>query len=187
MHPITVVLTEGYSDWEIAPLCGAGRAFYGAELRFVSPKGGPLKSAAGLPVAETGRFEAPDEGVVVICGGPAFEADDGLDIGQKLRQSRESGCVIAGICGGTISLARAGMLDNVSHTSNGPDYLGNHVKAYSGTGRYVDEPRAVRDRDIITAPAPAPASFAREVLVAAGLDPQKAEELENMLGAEHSK
>lgn len=186
MDPITVVLTEGYSDWEIAPLCGAGRVFYGAQFRFVSPTGGPLKSAAGLPIAETAKFEAPDNGVVVVCGGPAFEADDGVNIGQTLRQARESGCIIAGICGGTIALARAGMLDDVSHTSNGPDYLGTYVESYSGTGRYVDEPRAVRDKDIITAPAPAPASFAREVLVAAGLDPQKAEELKNMFGAEHS-
>ncbi|MAY62515.1 MAG: hypothetical protein CML29_09910 [Rhizobiales bacterium] len=186
MHPITVVLTDGYSDWEIAPLCGAGHAFYGAEFRFVSPKGGALSSAAGLPIAETARFEAPEDSVVVVCGGPAFEADDGLDIGEKLRQARDAGCIIAGICGGTIALARAGMLDDVSHTSNGPHYLGKYVESYSGTRKYVDEPKAIRDKDIITAPAPAPASFASEVLAAAGLDPQKAEELKSMLGAEHS-
>lgn len=186
MRPITVVLTEGYSDWQIAPLCGAGRAFYEAEFRFVSPTGGALTSAAGLPIAETARFEAPDDGVVVVCGGPAFEADDGLKIGQKLRQARQSGCIIAGICGATIALARAGMLNDVSHTSNGPDYLRKYVEAYSGTGRYVDKPKAVRDKDIITAPAPAPASFASEVLAAAGLEPRKAEELKSMLGAEHS-
>ena len=29
MLPITVILTDGYSDWEIAPLTGAGRAFFG--------------------------------------------------------------------------------------------------------------------------------------------------------------
>ncbi|NGP16791.1 hypothetical protein [Devosia aurantiaca] len=27
MKPITIILTEFYSDWEIAPLAGAGRAF----------------------------------------------------------------------------------------------------------------------------------------------------------------
>ena len=48
MSRITVVLTDGYSDWEIAPLCGIGRAFYGADIRYTSPKGGPLTSAAGI-------------------------------------------------------------------------------------------------------------------------------------------
>jgi hypothetical protein len=37
MSTVTVILTEGYSDWEIAVLCGLGRAFFNAEIRFTSP------------------------------------------------------------------------------------------------------------------------------------------------------
>src|SRR5687768_979525 len=100
MIPITIVLTEGYSDWEIAPLSGAGRAFYGADIRFASPGGGPLQSAAGLPIADTEKFEVRDEGVVVVCGGPAFEAKSPVDISDLLQRAQSGGCVIAGICGG---------------------------------------------------------------------------------------
>lgn len=119
----------------------------------------------------------------MICGGPAYE-QEGLDITAELKMAREAGCVLAAICGGTIALARAGMLDDVEHTSNGLGYLQQHVPAYAGGAVYVDQPRAMHAGDIITAPAPA--SFAAEVLAAAGLGPGEAEQLKGMLAAEHS-
>jgi len=185
MKPITIILTDGYSDWEIATLAGVGRAFHGADIRFVSPDGGQVRSAGGLKIAETSRFASPNEGVVVVCGGPAFEGPDAPDLSAGLRKAQEAGCVVAGICGGTIGLARAGLLDGVDHTSNGPGYLEANATGYRGAGRYRDQPTALRDGGIITAPAPAPASFAAEVLMAAGLDRKKADEIRAMLSAEH--
>jgi putative intracellular protease/amidase len=185
MKPITIVLTEVYSDWEIAALSGAGRAFYGADIRFVSPDGGTLTSAAGLSVANTAKFQAPFGGVVVVCGSPVFEDDAPADISAQLLQAQKAGCIIAGICGGTIALARTGMLNDVKHTSNRPGYLEEHAAGYAGSENYVNKPKAIRAGNIITAPAPAPASFAAEVLAAAGLDPEKVAELKSMLAAEH--
>lgn len=185
MKPITIVLTPSYSDWEVAPLAGAGRAFYGADIRLVSPDGGSLESAGGLKVTGLGVFRAPAEGVVVICGGPAFESDNPPDLSAQLQQARNTGCIIAGICGGTIALARTGLLDTVEHTSNGPGYLDKFVPDYAGADKYIDQPIALRSDRIITAPAPAPASFAAEVLSAAGLDRAKANQLRDMLAAEH--
>ena len=185
MLPITIVLTDGYSDWEIAVLSGLGSAFYGADITFASPAGGPLASVAGLKVANTERFQSPARGVVVICGGPIFESDAIPDTSDRLRSARENGCVIAGICGGTVALARAGLLDDVRHTSNGPKYLDSYAPGYNGAGRYVDQPFALLDNRIITAPAPAPASFAVEVLTAAGLDSEVAKDVKRLLAKEH--
>ncbi|PLW78364.1 DJ-1/PfpI family protein [Cohaesibacter celericrescens] len=185
MLPIYILLTEGYSDWEIAPLAGLGRAFYGADLQFVSPTGGALTSIAGLPIAQTKRFEPPKEGVVVVCGGPSFETDVAPQLIDHLCSAFENGCVIAGICGGTLALAHARLLDQVRHTSNGPGYLEGFVPNYAGTAHYVDSPKAVRDGSIITAPAPATASFATEVLIAAGLNAQAARQITALLGREH--
>ena len=40
MLAITIVLTEGYSDWEIGVLAGIGGAFYSADIKFVSARAG---------------------------------------------------------------------------------------------------------------------------------------------------
>lgn len=184
MQPITIILTDNYSDWEIGHLAGLGGAFFNADLRFVSPLGGPLRSVAGLPIAQTERFVAQQSGVVVVCGGPAWEATEAHDISDLLRQSFANGCVIAGICGGTIALARAGLLDAVAHTSNGPGYLKGHAPAYRGETHYRDQPQAVSEGRIITAAAPAPASFAKDVLLAAGCSLEQASQVTEMLRRE---
>ncbi|MBO6767314.1 MAG: DJ-1/PfpI family protein [Erythrobacter sp.] len=186
MQPITIVLTESWSDWEVSVLGGVGRAFYGADIRFTSPDGDSLTSAAGLQVTDLARFEAPSTGIVVICGGPAFESDMPPEIADRLRAAWDAGCTLAAICGGTIALARAGLLDGAQHTSNGPGYLDGHVPEYKGTAHYIDQPQAVATDRIITAPAPAPASFAAEVLKAAGLDVEAADGICAMLAAEHA-
>lgn len=185
MLPITIVITDGYSDWEIAPLSGLGRAFFGALIHFASPEGGALRSAAGLHIADTARFQAPDRGVVVVCGGPALEQGESVVLTRQLQAAHAQGCIIAGICGGTLALAHAGLLQHVQHTSNAPGYLDQHAPAYSGTIRYVDQPQAIRDGAIITAPAPAPASFAVEVLVAAGDDRTAVSVIQQLLAKEH--
>lgn len=185
MLPITIILTPEYSDWEIAPLIGTGRAFFGAAFRFVSPTGGPLASVGGLPIAATERLKPLEQGVLVLCGGPAWESAEAPDIGGLLRQSLDHGAILAAICGGTAALARAGLLDDVRHTSNGPGYLDQLVPSYRGAVHYVDQPQALRDGAIITAPAPAPASFAREVLAAAGLAAEAAAQVTQMLALEH--
>jgi len=185
MIPIIILLADQYSDWEIAPLAGVGRAFYGADIRFASVDGEPVTSVAGLHIGNLPRFQAPAEGVVVVCGGPAYEGTSPPDISDELRKAYDNGCTIAGICGGTIALARAGLLDDVRHTSNGPGYLDKLAEGYAGTRSYVDQPYALRDGRIVTAAAPQPATFAREVLIAAGLEPEKANQIPQMLSAEH--
>lgn len=186
MNPITIILTEGYSDWEIGVLAGIGRAFYGAQISFASPTGQAVRSVGGIETAQLERFEAPEDAVVVVCGGSEFEGETPPAIEDRLRAAREKGSVIAGICGGTMALARAGLLDEVRHTSNGPDYLAA-VPQYRGQGLYVDQSAAVSDGGIITAPAPAPASFALEVLVAAGVPREAAGQVTEMLALEHRK
>ncbi|AEQ51952.1 DJ-1/PfpI family protein [Pelagibacterium halotolerans] len=186
METITIVLTEGYSDWEIGVLAGTGRAYYGAEIGFVSADGGPVTAVSGLKTEALERFSAPKGGVVVVCGGPAFESDTPPEIEGRLKQAHENGCVIAGICGATLALARAGLLDDVAHTSNGLDYL-RAVGGYRGAAHYRDQPQAVRDGRIITAPAPAPASFAFEVLMAAGVEGEAAQAIMGMLSREHAR
>ncbi|MFP5282901.1 MAG: DJ-1/PfpI family protein [Actinomycetes bacterium] len=67
---------------------------------------------------------------------------------------------VAGICGATYGLARAGLLDTRRHTSNAADFLA--PSGYAGADRYVDA-RVVDDGGLITSPATAPVDFAAAV------------------------
>jgi transcriptional regulator GlxA family with amidase domain len=59
-------------------------------------------------------------------------------------------------------LARAGLLDDHTHTSNEQEYLEKSAPEYRGAPRYVDA-LAVRDRGLITASGLGPVDFAREI------------------------
>jgi DJ-1/PfpI family len=61
----------------------------------------------------------------------------------------------------TAGLARAGLLDERSHTSSAAEYLA--ATGYAGGDRYMNE-RAVVDGDLITAGPQSPVQFARATL-----------------------
>jgi putative intracellular protease/amidase len=73
---------------------------------------------------------------------------------------------VAAICGATVGLARAGLLDERNHTSASAEYLA--ATGYAGGDRYLDE-RAVVDGDLNTAGPQSPVHFARAVLDRLGL------------------
>ena len=78
------------------------------------------------------------------------------------------GVPIAAICAATTAVARAGLLVGRRHTSNGLEYLRQHVPDYAGAATYVDAP-AVRDRGLITASGLADVEFAEEIMAQLGV------------------
>ena len=70
--------------------------------------------------------------------------------------------MVAAICGATLGLANAGLLDNRPHTSNDLAVLKMFCPGYHGEQAYVNEP-AVTDGNLITASGLAPAEFAYQV------------------------
>ena len=113
--------------------------------------------------------------MLVLPGAHAWEAEDPATaaFADAARAFLDAGVPVAAICGATAGLARAGLLDDRSHTSNAPEYLA--VTGYAGAERYVDAP-AVTDGPLITAGGVHPVPFAREV--AAALDLYSNEVLE---------
>jgi putative intracellular protease/amidase len=83
----------------------------------------------------------------------------------------DAGVPVAAICGGTVGLARAGLLDERRHTSNAPEFLA--ATGYAGAGRYVSQP-VVEDAGVITAPATASLEFAQHLLEKLQVFPQRA-------------
>ena len=74
----------------------------------------------------------------------------------------DGGILVAAICGATVGLANAGLLDNRPHTSNDPAVLKMFCPNYKGEDHYVNEP-AVTDGNLITASGLAPVEFASHV------------------------
>lgn len=105
----------------------------------------------------------PGAGDVVVLPG----ADTWLDPVQmpviaKIRTLLEAGTLVAAICGATLGLANAGLLDNRPHTSNDPAALKMFCPHYHGEQYYVHEP-AVTAGNLITASGLAPVEFAYHI------------------------
>ncbi len=107
---------------------------------------------------------------IVIIGGTIWETDNAPDLNQLLRDYYSTGGVIAGICGGTLALARSGLLNHVEHTSNNIEFLISNAPSYSGSRYYQNTSKAVSDKQIITAAGTAPISFSMAVFESVGFD-----------------
>lgn len=170
MTAIVTILTPGFADWETALLNAGAREYYRVDTHFASPGGEAIRSAGGLKVLPDMAIEDIDVGAydaVLVNGGSIWQTPDAPDLGSLLRDAQAAGKTVGGICDGVIALARAGLLDNVRHTANGPESLPE--TGYAGGAHFIGSPRAVMDRRIITAPGTAPVSFMGAVLESLGM------------------
>lgn len=169
MTTIVTVLTEGFADWETTLLNAVAHGFYQLDVAYATPDGKPVRSAGGMRVAADLAIEDIDLDKVdalVFCGGSAWQSPGAPDITKLARAAARKGKVVAGICDGTVALAKTGLLDGAAHTSNGAGYLDG--TGYRGKSAYRDVPYAVTDGRIITAPGTAPVSFMEAVMRALG-------------------
>lgn len=188
MKVIATIITEGFADWETAILNSVARNFYGQKTIFASPDGKPVTSTGGLSVTPDmalADLDLDSVDALVVCGGTAWQSDNPPDVSQYVQAARAKGKVVAGICDGTVVLARAGLLDTVDHASNGAGYL--DFTGYAGKQHYQDVPHAIGADGVVTAAATAPVSFAAEVLKTLGIGDENLDYYVGMLAAEHGK
>lgn len=188
MPAIAIILTHGYADWECAFLNGVGSAYYGIKTVNVTPNRETVLSQGGLqtiPDNDLARVKPNEFDALVICGGTIWETDKAPDISQLALDFLDQRKHVAAICGGTLALAKAGILDDKRHTSNALDFLTENSKTYAGKSHYVNEVAAIVDQNVITAPGNAPAHFSAAVFRAVGIDKIAVSEFLGMLSAEH--
>ncbi len=188
MSKIALILTEGFADWEYALIAGTGGAFYGLDIRFFATETGEVRSQGGLTALVSHRLEeiaAWSPTVIVVVGGVIWDSAEAPDIGELLKTHHIEGGVVAGICGGTLALARAGLLNNTPHTSNDAEFLEKNAVGYSGFKQYRESASAVSADRIITAPGVAPVTFTAAVFAGAGAEEGAIMQLKSMLSAEH--
>jgi putative intracellular protease/amidase len=119
-----------------------------------------------LPDISLSEIDPNQSTMLILPGGDRWESRDNAEAIELARTFFVEAVPIAAICGATLALARAGMLDDFHHTSNSPEYLA--ASGYRGGNFYCDAP-AVTDEGVITASGIAPIEFAREIFRTLGL------------------
>jgi putative intracellular protease/amidase len=166
---VHLLVLDGLADWEPGfatayihrPAPGVRSPY---RVRTVGLDRSPITTLGNVTILpDMGIDElAPAASAMLILPGADLWAEKSTDRAlAKARELVDAGVPIAAICGATLGLARAGLLDDRRHTSNAPEFLA--ASGYRGAGRYVDAP-AVEDRGVITAAAMAPLEFARLIL-----------------------
>ena len=176
-----LVLVSPFADWEYGYLAGSAAEWFDTEIMVLSPDGGPVGSIGGLKVSADRAIADPrnrELSAVACIGSDAWAANDPEGLSALLNSVRGRDGVVAGICGATLALARAGLFDGRAHTSNGVGWIETRIGAYAGQAHYRDVAHAVADGRIVSAPGTAPGTFACEVLKA--LYPERSEEAARM-------
>lgn len=171
---VHVLVFDGFADWEPAHALAELRRWGHHEVVAVGFSSAAVTSMGGLrvmPDRTLGEVIAHQVRVLIIPGGDLWEREHAYPRAEL--EALLSGLLaaerpIAAICGATVALARAKLLDERRHTSNAPTYLSDMVPDYRGGARY--EPTlAVRDRGVITASGLGAVDFAREIFAELGL------------------
>ena len=170
---IYVIIFDGFADWEPAHALAELRRWGKRTIRTVGFDGTPVVSMGGLrvvPDVALASVRPKEVELLIIPGGDLWQTDayprSALEALISALLAAET--PVAAICGGTLALARAHLLDGRQHTSNMPGYLSKYAKEYAGGEQYVASP-AVSDRHVITASGLAAVDFARAIFVELGI------------------
>jgi len=125
----------------------------------------PIKTMGGLSIVPEERVDNIkfNEGdILILPGANTWMDKDNQRIIDIVSEIINKKVIVAAICGGTIALAKNGLLNDRKHTSNDLGYLKITCPEYTGEGYYVNQP-AVTDNNLITASGIAPLEFSYEI------------------------
>ncbi|GCD10134.1 type 1 glutamine amidotransferase family protein [Clostridium tagluense] len=174
---VLFVILDKYADWEAAYvsslILALGQEVY--SIKTVSLTKDSIKSLGGFTVIPDYDIKsAPTdfEGLVLI-GGMSWRTEKAQQVKPLVENALNNKKVLGGICDASVFLGKMGILNNVKHTSNDLNDLKQWAgDAYMGEEKYMMQP-AVRDNNIITANGTAPLEFAKEVMIALEVAPEK--------------
>ncbi len=177
-NTVYLYVFDTMSDWEIGYLTAelnSGRYFkkglapskivtVGIEKTPVTTMGG-LRILPDIKLDEC-RIEGTD--ALILPGGDTWTEAIHQPILAIAERCLKEGVLVAAICGATMGLAQAGLMNSHWHTSNDLEYLKMICPAYTGEKYYKME-SAVTDGKLITASGIAPLEFSVHVLKSLGV------------------
>ncbi|WP_425669794.1 DJ-1/PfpI family protein [Vibrio owensii] len=176
---VHLAIYEGISDWEFgyviahinSPELQQNNHCY--EVKTVGRDKNSVKSKGGitmLPDLTLDELNPIDSEMLILCGSDNAAIGGISDFIQKARLFIEQNKSIAAICGATAALAKEGLLDERSHTSNSKEFM--EMTGYSGSKYYVNAPAVTCNR-VITASGIEPVAFAIEIFKTLNLYSEK--------------
>jgi putative intracellular protease/amidase len=161
-----LLVFDGLADWEPAlALCEINKSGK-FDIVTVGFSDRPITTMGGYKVSPDVTLDTinPDEVTVFIMpGGEMWEQGPNEDLIKLLHQFHAKGTIIAAICGATLEIARAGLMQGILHTSNSKDYLKAMLPDYRDDDFYVDK-LAITDKNLITASGLGSVEFACEIV-----------------------
>jgi putative intracellular protease/amidase len=166
-----IFLFDGYSDWEVSYASVGIQKSVGFTVKTIAATMAPMKSMGGFTVlpdvdflaeADLADIDRSNTAMLILPGGAAWEQRSNQVVAPLVVHCLLHGIPVAAICGATVFLADAGVLNRTAHTSNHVLYLEAVCPAYKGRLFYQHEP-AVSTGLLITASGAAPVDFAREI------------------------
>lgn len=167
-----LLVFDGFADWEAAYVTAELRRSGKLQVVTVGFSGEPVISMGGLcvlPDVDLAELDPEEIRLLILPGGERWEKQpDDETLVKLIRRFATTRTPIAAICGATLVLARAGLLQGRKHTSNGLAYLKAQVQGYGAESDYVDV-LAARDRGVITASGLGALEFAHEIFTELGV------------------
>ncbi len=166
------------SDWEpgyILAELGSGRFFCdpktpyslvlcGKNLNQITTMGG-IRLVPDICIQDV---QPGSDRLLILPGADTWLDPKEEPVFATLKNLLQTDITVAAICGATMGLAQAGLLDNRPHTSNDLSALKMFCPNYTGEKYYSNKP-AVTDDTLITASGLAPVEFAYQVFIKLGV------------------
>ena len=173
MFTVYVYVLDTLADWELGYVTAelsSGRFFKKAasevSVKTAAISKEPIKTMGGLTIVPDCTIDdilVSEKSVLLLPGANTWDNPKHGAIIEKAGELLSVGAMVCAICGATVALANAGLLDQRPHTSNGAGYLEMVSPGYKGQKFFVDAP-SVADHNLITASSTGALLWAKQIL-----------------------
>ena len=173
MFTVYIYVLDTLADWELGYVTAelnSGRFFTKdapeVSVKTVAISTEPVKTMGGLtivPDCTISEIAISEKSVLLLPGANTWDDPRHSVMMKKAGELLSAGALVCAICGATMALASAGLLDRRPHTSNGAGYLEMVSPSYKGQNFFVDAP-SVADRNLITASSTGGLLWAKQII-----------------------
>ena len=173
MFTVYIYVLDTLADWELGYVTAElnSRRFFKKDTPEVSVKTvaistEPVKTMGGLtivPDCTIREIAVSEKSVLLLPGANTWDDPRHSVMMKKAGELLSAGALVCAICGATVALANAGLLDQRLHTSNGAGYLEMVSPAYRGQKFFIDAP-SVADHNLITASSTGALLWAKQII-----------------------